>query len=170
MASAADATGSRGLFVSPRAVDEVHHSAKPGKSLKYDVREPLPATETLAYIAERLARDGWTPVTGSDLPEYEQSSLASGWDEPDRLRPGVGVHLWSARWRDANGNEVVYTLTYICPLEQHSLHSVYGNVSAWYYTREEACRARLESDAAAARVSRRLKGATPTPSPSPCSN
>jgi hypothetical protein len=167
MATGASASDDFGLFVSPRAVDEVHRGTKPRRSLKYDVKEPLPTSETLGFIAERLAREGWTPVMGPVLPDLEVSSLADGWINPDRRIPGVAVHVWSARWRDTKANEVVYTITYVCPLEQHGLHSAYGSVTAWYYTAEDARRERQTRDPDVELVVRRLKQATPKASPTP---
>jgi hypothetical protein len=136
--------------------------------LKYDVKESLPATATLAFIVDGLKREGWTPMLDSDLPRYENSSLVHGWHDPAPESLDAGLHIWSARWRDADGNEVVYSLTYVCPLEQHGLHASYVGVAAWYYSREEARRARLQTDQEMERVSQRLKQLAPKATSEPC--
>ena len=105
----------RGFFVPPAAVDVVEESAKGYSSIRYYVREPYPAESTIAFICRNLAEHGWHPVTGNALEKYETSSLEAGWDELPGKSGRVVTRIWSARWLDRKGNQVIYTLGYSSP-------------------------------------------------------
>jgi hypothetical protein len=128
----------RGFFVPSTALDVVEESTKGMSSIRYYVKEPYPAESTVAFICRRLAEHNWHPVTGKALEEYETSSLESGWDELAGKSGKVVTRIWSARWLDPKGNQVIYTLGYSSPLAEHGLKPVYLLVSALYHDKSVA--------------------------------
>jgi hypothetical protein len=129
---------SRGFFVPPTALDVIEESGKLYSSVRYYVREPYPAETTLAFICRNLEKRGWRPVTGTALEKYERSSLESGWDELPGKSGRVVVRIWSARWLDAKGDQVIYTLGYSSPMAEQGLQPVYLLVSALYHDKAVA--------------------------------
>jgi hypothetical protein len=129
---------SRGFFVPPTALDVIEESGKLYSSVRYYVREPYPAETTLAFICRNLEERGWRPVTGTALEKYERSSLESGWDELPGKSGRVVVRIWSARWLDAKGDQVIYTLGYSSPMAEQGLQPVYLLVSALYHDKAVA--------------------------------
>ncbi len=137
VALGASGCASHGLFVVPGAVEVTRESAKRGASVSYYVREPFPAEATISFICDSLAHSGWRPVVGKALERYEHSSLESGWSDLPATHP-VAARIWSARWVDARGNEVVYTLSYMSRQAEQGLKPTHVSVAAWSYDKTVA--------------------------------
>jgi hypothetical protein len=146
-----------GLIVVPGALDVVRTSLERGQFLEYYVRETYPATSTLAFLRESLAKAGWRPATGADLAHYESSSLETGWRELPGGGERLQMRVWSARWLDSGDNEVTYTLVYSSPLSELGLQPTSVGVAAWYRTKEDAGRFKSEIQAEIDRVARSLR-------------
>jgi hypothetical protein len=163
------ASDKQGLFVPLDAVDVVRRAGKGRASIEYHVKEPYPASETLAFVQSSLSKRGWRPATGAELARHESSSLVSGWTDLPGLRGSTLGRLWSARWLDARGNQVVYSLASSSPLMEAGLEPVYVSVAGWYYSRKEAARYRKELDELAKSVPSRFRVRVPPPLPAqPC--
>jgi len=147
----------RGLFTAPGAVDVVRRRAKGGASLEYYVKEVYPAETTLAFIQAQLARAGFRPVRGRELGRSETTAMDTGWTDLPGQNVSVAGRIWSARWVDARGNEVVYTLSYASPQGEQGMKPTHVSVGAWYRDRAAAARAREEIEQAVDR----LKNAVP---------
>ena len=146
---------------------DISHPDRTNASVDYYVREPFPAPKTLAFILTCLAARGWAPLDGPGISKDPSSSPSAGWQELLHEEGSFGMRLWSARWRDPKGNEVVYTLSYGSSLVQQGLQPTHVEVGAWYYSKKEALRerARIERRAEALRRSTRLPQPSPTPYP-----
>lgn len=156
MAESIAVASDHGLLVAPKAVDVMRTSDQGGESIGYFVREPFPAPETLAFIEATLAKEGWRPARVEELRRFERSSLRCGWiDASEDDRPSL--RLWSARWLDAKGGEVTYTLTYSLPAGRRGLKPAYIGVSGLYFSKKEAARFRAKVDADSARFTKGLR-------------
>jgi hypothetical protein len=133
----------RGLVIAPEALDVVQESSKGEASVSYYVKEAYPAEKTLAFIQERLTSAGWRPILGKNLERYEHSSLEAGWTELPGKRVAVAGRIWSARWIDAQANEVVYTLSYMSPQAEQGMKPTHVSVAAWCRDKATAARVRL---------------------------
>jgi hypothetical protein len=156
MAKSIAGASDHGLLVAPEAVDVRLSSDQGGKSIGYFVREPFPAPETLAFIEATLAKEGWRPARVEEMRRFERSSLRCGWTDAggvDRLT----LRFWSARWLDAKGGEVTYTLTYSPPTERRGLKPADIGVSGLYFSKKEAARFRAKVDADSARFTEGLR-------------
>lgn len=121
------------LPVVPGAVDVVHERVGGAPQVRYDVREPLPASETIRQLADAMSKRGWTLA---DLGSFRD-------DAPMLLAHlkwlGSPVtHSWEGRWRDSQRREAAFHLSYRCPLEQHGLHPVWVQVWGEVYGSQEA--------------------------------
>ena len=156
MAEAIAGASDHGLLVAPQAVDVMRSSDQGGHSIGYLVREPFPAPETLAFIEATLAKEGWRPARVEELRRFEQSSLRCGWidaGEDDRR----SLRFWSARWLDAKGGEVTYTLMYSLPTGgRGGLKPAYIGVSGLYFSKKAAARFQAKLDADSARFTQGL--------------
>jgi hypothetical protein len=142
IASASD----HGLFEAPHAANVVRSSDQGGESIVYLVPEPYPAPETLAFIEATLAKGGWRPARVEELRRFERSSLRCGWTDAsdgDRVR----FRFWSARWLDAKGGEVTYTLTENLRTAPGASTHAHIGVSGLYFSKKEAARFRAKLDA-----------------------
>jgi hypothetical protein len=137
-----------GLFMAPGAVDVVRHSGKGSASVEYYVQEAYPAESTLAFIQARLASAGFRPVRGKDLGKYESTSVESGWTDLPGQRVPVAGRMWSARWADPKGNQVVYTLSYTSPQGEQGMKPTHLSVAAWYHDRRTAAQVRKQVEQA----------------------
>jgi hypothetical protein len=146
MAESIASASDHGLFVAPHAVNVMRSSDQGGESIGYLVPEPFPAPETLAFIEATLAKGGWRPARVGELRRFERSSLRCGWtDASDGDR--VSLRLWSARWLDAKGGEVTYTLTYSLRAPRGASTPAHIGVSGLYFSKKEAARFRAKLDA-----------------------
>jgi hypothetical protein len=155
-----------GLYVAPGAVDIDRATGTSKPSVQYYVRESYPATDTLAFIQNSLANAGWRPATCAELARHEASSHEAGWRELPNEKGRASLRLWSARWVDARGNQVAYTLAYSSSLTQYALQPTYVAVAAWYEDRKEAARVRAKADEHMETLRRRytqLRDARPCP-------
>jgi hypothetical protein len=143
-AMAVSGCASRGLLVAPGAAGIVRESGKGGKSLSYYAADPFPAEATVSFIRKNLAEDGWKPVLGKALDQYEHSSLESGWTDLPGTRVPLAGRIWSARWIDSRGNEVVYTLSYMSPQAEQGMQPTHVSVAARY--RDKATARRIQAD------------------------
>jgi hypothetical protein len=149
------AAEAHGLYVAPRAVDIDRKVLAIKHSISYYVPEPYPASNTLEFIARRLAETGWRPATRAELPG-QWSSHHSGWLElPSQYGSSPG-HLWSATWVNARGDQVHYSLGYPSVAES-GLRPTYVHVGAWYEDRRAAERTRAEYRQRVDRLSRDRK-------------
>lgn len=158
-----------GLIVAPGAVNVVRGTIKGAESLDYYMRESYPATNTLTFLKDALAKDGWEPATGPGRPRYEISSHEVGWREIPLGGVSVRMRLWSAVWLDAGENEVTYTLTYDSPLAAQGLQPAAVGVEAFYRTKQEAMRLKAEMQVEMDRISRSLRKADQR-KPEPCAH
>ena len=143
-----------GLHLAPGAVDVERVEHEDGPAVHYLVKEAYPAATTLDSIKKSLAGTGWRPARCSERPRHEGSSHDSGWDEiPDP--EGPRGHIWSARWVDAQGNQVVYTLLYLSAVAKHGLQPTHVQVSAWHQDKRSAEHHRMRADAEMAALLRR---------------
>jgi hypothetical protein len=146
MATSVASASDHGLLVAPNAVDVIRSSDQGGESIGYRVPEPFPAPETLAFIRATLAKRGWRPASVKELRRFERSSLRCGWtDASDGGR--ASFRFWSARWLDAKGGEVTYTLIYRLPAEVPGSTPTPIGVSGLYFGKKEAARFRAKLDA-----------------------
>jgi hypothetical protein len=146
----------RGFYVAPNAADVTRAKSKEADSIVYFVKEPFPATNTIASLQDALAKAGWSPVLErKDLNKYERSSLLSGWTEAPTDN-GASMRLWSARWRDERGNEVTYTLVYRSPGGRHGLQPTYVGVGGLFFTKKQAAVHKALMDAQSERMSKAL--------------
>jgi len=146
MAQSTAAASDHGLLVAPNALDVMRSSDEGGESIGYLVPEPFPAPETLAFIEATLAKEGWRPARVEEMRRFEQSSLRCSWtdaSEGDRQ----SLRFWSARWLDAKGGEVTYTLTYSLPTGRRGLRPAHIGVSGLYFSKKKAARVRAKLDA-----------------------
>ena len=147
----------RGLYVAPNATDVTRAKSKEADSLVYFVKDPFPATDTIAFLQDALAKAGWSPVLErKDLRQYEHSSLLSGWIEPPGDN-GASMRLWSARWRDERGDEVIYTLVYALPGGEHGLQPNYVGVGGLFFSKKQATVHKAIMDAQSERMSKALR-------------
>jgi hypothetical protein len=158
VASSASGGGeTRGLYVAPNATDVVRSSSEQADSIVYYVKESFPATATITFLQDILAKAGWSPLLeGKDLGRFEGSSLRSGWSEPSD-DDGPSMRLWSARWRDERRNEVTYTLVYALPSGRHGLQPTYVGVGGLFFTKEQAALTKTLVDAEVARLTKGLR-------------
>jgi hypothetical protein len=136
------------LPVLPGAVEVLHERIAGYPQVRYEVREPLPASEAIERLVKAMAEQGWAlvelgtfredpgqlrtvpvPVLRSGIPSASLLQLLA------RLPP---THTWEGRWRDGKGREATFHLSYDCPLEQQGLHSVWVQVWGEAYSRQEA--------------------------------
>ena len=78
-------------------------------SLSYNIKELYPATETLAYLADRLERAGWRKLEYDVLnPEYP-SSHQHGWSDHEYRESSESriKHQWVADWIN-NQDEILH--------------------------------------------------------------
>lgn len=112
----------------PKAHDVVHGNNISGAWLRYDVRESYPATLTTAFIVDAMSAWGWTLYDSSSF-EHPPPHTDGPFDR--FLRPiyeKLGTHVWLARWRKPDLDEVVYRLVYSCAFERLGMHSVWAQV------------------------------------------
>jgi hypothetical protein len=163
-ARAADTRADRHGFVVVDGAEEMVRKGGPRPSVQYYVREAYPAPKTIATLTQVLDRSGWRAVTGSDLSPHEDSSLESGWEDAARE---AGLRLWTARWLDANGDEVYYSLVYGSRQMAQGMEPVYLSVTAWFDTKDAAARKRADlakkTKAMEAAVHRAVKPPRPCP-------
>ncbi len=83
----------------------------------YQVRRAYPANGFISEVGAPLMAAGFQPLQQDWLNPGVESSHVRGWG---KFTQGSGdnltqVHQWSAQWRDAAGNVVLYHLQYLSP-------------------------------------------------------
>jgi len=90
-----------GLYVAPRAVEVDGKVLGIKHSISYYVPETLPASNTLEFIARRLARQAGVQLPGRVAGQW--SSHHSGWLEFAKPIRILSRYLWSATWVNVEG-------------------------------------------------------------------
>jgi hypothetical protein len=154
---------SREGFVVVPAAEEVRSEPGRRQDIHYYVREAFPAGQTIERIVTALGQHGWNAIVGEDVVPRESASLGSGWDE----LPGAGLRVWSARWVNAEGDEVTYTLVYSSPQMASGMEPAYLSVSAWFDTKDSAARQRRWIGEEVARIAERQRSVVLKRAPCP---
>jgi hypothetical protein len=104
----------------------------------YRLHEPFPADGLLARVRGALPAPAWQPLERDWLHPDSPSSHQRGWsDFTDGTKsPSTRVHAWSAQWRDAQGNVVIYYLRYDSAVHPESVNPPDNDklfvAAAWY--------------------------------------
>jgi len=126
------------LPVVPGAIEVEWTGPGGSSSVTFEVRDPLPARATVAFLLDSMTKRGWTlQQLGLLRPQWWEgyrSGLAGTHDS----------HVWEAWWHDASGGAVRYQLTYKCPLEDQGMHSTWVRVSGRHYSQPDATRLETE--------------------------
>jgi hypothetical protein len=87
--------------------------------LTYSLAEDYPAEKSLDQIRSHLKAQGWTPLDDNYFMEGVPTSHVTGWQEFEETDIDrdvrVIVHGWSADWKNAQGDIVLYGLKYSYP-------------------------------------------------------
>jgi hypothetical protein len=138
----AQALDRQGLLLAPGAVDITRQPGKHEAYIVYYVKEYFPASATGEFIKRELERHGWSPVPRAEpLPNLD-SSPCSDWEDAS----DIGRRFWNARWHDAKGNQVNYTLTYAYPRDGGDLQPTYVSVLGLFLDKRNAEQAQLREE------------------------
>jgi hypothetical protein len=148
------------LPVHPHATDVVCDTGARSASVEYDVRETFPAPTITAYLIEALRNERWAVVelgvlTNDGLRSStlrhviklaERGLLTTKLSPPRATFAATDgrTHLWEGRWSNDAGDEITYTISANCPMEQYRMHSTYVHVTGARYDAAEAERRRRE--------------------------
>lgn len=95
---------------------DVHRVGRDSRAyeLTYRLNSEYPAESVVAQIRAALSPDRWRPLAQDWLNPGNPSGFTRGWsDFVDKTKtPNTIVHVWSAEWRDDDGNLVTYGLRY----------------------------------------------------------
>jgi hypothetical protein len=85
-----------------------------GVELQYQVDYPFPAAELIERFRTALPIEDWQPLMEDWLDSGTPTSHQRGWGSHINgiKKPNTLVHVWSAPWKDRNGNLVFYGLQY----------------------------------------------------------
>jgi hypothetical protein len=103
-------------LIVPEGATEVRPQRRPdgGVEVLYRIGQPYPAEGLLAQVHTALPRERWEPLTEDWLNPGMPTSHKMGWQSNiNGMRsPNTLIHSWSAQWKDAQGNIVLYGLVY----------------------------------------------------------
>jgi len=83
-------------------------------SVRYELRTPYPAAAVIDQIRTKLEAAGWKGLPREGLSPLYPSALRTGWrNHVNTTTKPTQSFVWNARWRDAEGDVVEYTLMYL---------------------------------------------------------
>ena len=109
------------LIQLPGAESVSYDVYKGRERLTYSLSDDYPAEKSLEQIRSRLKAQGWTPLDDNYFMPGVPTSHVSGWQKFEETDidsdARVIVHGWSADWKNAQGDIVLYGLKYSYPTD-----------------------------------------------------
>ena len=112
--SQGESTAASALMVLPEATKVVPSKDYYDGTVQYQLDEPYPAKNAIAFINTELTKQGWAPLTLDFLNPDSQTSHVTGWNGGVIVGKET-VYSWMGQWQNTNGDIVLYRLSYRVP-------------------------------------------------------
>lgn len=103
------------LMVLPEATKVVPSKDYDG-TVQYQLEEPYPAKNAIAFIESELKKQQWTPLSADFLNPESHTSHVTGWNGGIIVGTET-VYSWMGQWQNHDGDIVLYRLSYRVPVK-----------------------------------------------------
>jgi hypothetical protein len=108
----------KALIVHPSASGVSYAQVGSTDQVSYHVEEKFPASHVIGFIAFKLRKAGWEPLSYDFMNPDTSSPQIRKWGEMinGTKQPLLNVQQWIGQWKDSSGNIVEYVYRYLSPV------------------------------------------------------